>query len=103
MTGGCQYVHNKGCCKIGTGFHRNGVQCAERKDKNEEKKTDEVMQEMIKAYAIKIGKPDDMILRQSGGNQQKVIIAKWIGNHPEILGYEICNGNSIYKKMLLLK
>ena len=73
------------------------------KTKNEEKKTDEVMQEMIKAYAIKIGKPDDMILRLSGGNQQKVIIAKWIGNHPEILGYEICNGNSIYKKMLLLK
>lgn len=49
------------------------------------KKTDEVMQEMIKAYAIKIGKPDDMILTLSGGNQQKVVIAKWIGNHPEVL------------------
>ena len=49
------------------------------------KKTDQVMQEMIKAYAIKIGAPDDMILTLSGGNQQKVVIAKWIGNHPEVL------------------
>lgn len=65
------------------------------KTKNEEKKTDEVMQEMIKAYAIKIGKPDDMILTLSGGNQQKVVIAKWIGNHPEILGYEICSDNLV--------
>ncbi len=40
---------------------------------------------MIKAYAIKIGAPDDMILTLSGGNQQKVVIAKWIGNHPEVL------------------
>ena len=43
------------------------------------------MQKMIKAYSIKIGKPDDMILTLSGGNQQKVVIAKWISNSPEIL------------------
>lgn len=49
------------------------------------KKSDELMQKMIKAYSIKIGKPDDMILTLSGGNQQKVVIAKWIGNSPEIL------------------
>ncbi len=49
------------------------------------KKSDELMQKMIKAYSIKIGKPDDMILTLSGGNQQKVVIAKWISNSPEIL------------------
>ena len=49
------------------------------------KKADELMEKMIRAYSIKIGKPDDRILTLSGGNQQKVVIAKWIGNHPEIL------------------
>lgn len=49
------------------------------------KKSVEVMEDMIKKYAIKIGNMDDMILTLSGGNQQKVVIAKWIGNDPELL------------------
>lgn len=48
-------------------------------------KSDKLMQQAIKDYSIKIGSPDDMILTLSGGNQQKVVIAKWIANHPEIL------------------
>ena len=43
------------------------------------------MEQMIEKYSIKIGNMDDKILTLSGGNQQKVIIAKWIGNDPEIL------------------
>lgn len=43
------------------------------------------MEEMIQKYSIKIGDMDDMILTLSGGNQQKVVIAKWIGSDPEIL------------------
>lgn len=49
------------------------------------KKADRLMQKMIKSYSIKVGKADDGILTLSGGNQQKVVIAKWIGNDPEIL------------------
>ena len=49
------------------------------------KKSTELMQQMINKYSIKIGHMDHMILTLSGGNQQKVVIAKWIGNDPEIL------------------
>jgi ABC-type sugar transport system ATPase subunit len=34
---------------------------------------------------IKAANTDDGILTLSGGNQQKIVIAKWIGNKPEIL------------------
>ncbi len=43
------------------------------------------MKDMIQKYAIKAGNANDLILTLSGGNQQKVVIAKWIGNDPEIL------------------
>ena len=49
------------------------------------KKSKDLMEQMIEKYSIKIGNMDDKILTLSGGNQQKVIIAKWIGNDPEIL------------------
>lgn len=49
------------------------------------KKSNDLMEQMIEKYSIKIGNMDDKILTLSGGNQQKVIIAKWIGNDPEIL------------------
>ncbi len=49
------------------------------------KKSVELMEQMIENYGIKIGSMDDGILTLSGGNQQKVVIAKWIGNDPEIL------------------
>lgn len=48
-------------------------------------KTKALMECMIARYSIKIGGMDDGILTLSGGNQQKVVIAKWIGNDPEIL------------------
>ena len=43
------------------------------------------MEEMMQEYSIKAGNVKDPILTLSGGNQQKVIIARWIANHPEIL------------------
>ena len=50
-----------------------------------ESKSVSLMEEMINKYSIKVGGMNDMILTLSGGNQQKVVIAKWIGNDPEIL------------------
>ena len=49
------------------------------------KRADAIMKDMIQKYAIKAGNANDLILTLSGGNQQKVVIAKWIGNDPEIL------------------
>lgn len=46
---------------------------------------DALMKAQMEMYKIKAGDPKDGILTLSGGNQQKVVIAKWIGNHPEIL------------------
>ena len=43
------------------------------------------MQHQIEQYHIKAANTDDGILTLSGGNQQKIVIAKWIGNKPEIL------------------
>jgi ABC-type sugar transport system, ATPase component len=50
-----------------------------------EKKSDSIMDDMVKKYAIKAGKVDNLILTLSGGNQQKVVIAKWIANNPKVL------------------
>lgn len=49
------------------------------------KKVKDTMNQMLKDYLIKVGHVEDPILTLSGGNQQKVVIAKWIGNNPEIL------------------
>lgn len=50
-----------------------------------EKKSRAIMDEMVKSYSIKADDADNSIMTLSGGNQQKVIIARWIANHPEIL------------------
>lgn len=50
-----------------------------------EKKSRMIMEEMKKSYSIKADDVDNSIMTLSGGNQQKVIIARWIANHPEIL------------------
>ncbi|MCB1495104.1 MAG: sugar ABC transporter ATP-binding protein [Bauldia sp.] len=40
---------------------------------------------MIEKLRIKIGNPDDAVATLSGGNQQKVVIAKWLLTGPRIL------------------
>lgn len=50
-----------------------------------EKKSRAIMEEMKKNYSIKVDDVENSIMTLSGGNQQKVIIARWIANHPEIL------------------
>ena len=35
--------------------------------------------------AVKIGKPEDAIATLSGGNQQRVVLAKWLATNPKVL------------------
>ncbi|WP_374632877.1 sugar ABC transporter ATP-binding protein [Paracoccus sp. (in: a-proteobacteria)] len=39
----------------------------------------------VKRLGIKIGRPDNAISTLSGGNQQKVVIAKWLATDPKVL------------------
>ena len=48
-------------------------------------RADKLMREMTAKYAIKYGNASDSIMTLSGGNQQKVIIARWIASQPEVL------------------
>lgn len=44
-----------------------------------------LMDEMMEKYRIKAGDVNHSVMSLSGGNQQKVVIARWISNHPKIL------------------
>ena len=46
------------------------------------------MQEQIKNLAIKLESPDNLITSLSGGNQQKVVLAKWLNADPDILIFD---------------
>lgn len=39
----------------------------------------------IEEFAIKIGRPEDPISTLSGGNQQRVVLAKWLATNPRVL------------------
>ena len=39
----------------------------------------------VEKLGIKIGLPDDAISTLSGGNQQKVVLAKWLATEPKVL------------------
>jgi ribose transport system ATP-binding protein len=42
-------------------------------------------QEIIRKFSIKVADPAMSVSRLSGGNQQKVVIGKWLGTDPDIL------------------
>jgi simple sugar transport system ATP-binding protein len=48
-------------------------------------KKENVVAHWISALGVKIGKPEDPIRTLSGGNQQRVAIAKWLAIGPKIL------------------
>ena len=39
----------------------------------------------VTEFAIKIGQPEDAISTLSGGNQQRVVLAKWLATSPKVL------------------
>lgn len=70
----------------------------------DERKKNELVQEWVKDLDIKITHPDNPLSTLSGGNQQKVVLAKWILTRPKVLildsptvGVDIGAKDSIYK------
>lgn len=66
----------------------------------------EAVQDAIAKLQIKIGAPSDAVATLSGGNQQKVIIAKWLMTDPDIIllndptrGIDVGTKQEIYRLM----
>ncbi len=49
------------------------------------RKKDGLVAHWIRELAIKIGKPSDAVSTLSGGNQQRVVLAKWLATGPKLL------------------
>lgn len=49
------------------------------------KKRNALIQDWIQQLAVKIGKPDDAVSTLSGGNQQRIVLAKWLATNPKLL------------------
>ena len=72
----------------------------------DKKKEARVAQEYVEALATKTPGVDQLVVNLSGGNQQKVVIAKWLTRDSEILifdeptrGIDVGAKNEIYKLM----
>jgi simple sugar transport system ATP-binding protein len=58
----------------------------------------------VEEFAIKIGRPTDAVSTLSGGNQQRVVLAKWLATSPKVLildcptvGVDVGARDGIYK------
>ena len=66
----------------------------------------QVVEDAIAKLQIKIGSPQDAVATLSGGNQQKVVIAKWLMTDPEVIllndptrGIDVGTKQEIYRLM----
>jgi simple sugar transport system ATP-binding protein len=55
----------------------NGLISRQRKDT--------LVHKWLQDLAVKLGKPEDAIATLSGGNQQRVVLAKWLATKPKVL------------------
>jgi ribose transport system ATP-binding protein len=51
----------------------------------DDRKGRSLARDLIERFSIKVADPDRPVRRLSGGNQQKVVIAKWLGTDPAVL------------------
>ncbi|HEV7727970.1 MAG: monosaccharide transporter ATP-binding protein family [Modestobacter sp.] len=51
----------------------------------DDRKGRSLARDLIERFSIKVADPDRPVRRLSGGNQQKVVIAKWLGTEPAVL------------------
>ena len=65
--------------------------------------------EGLRKLQIKIGRPEDPVATLSGGNQQKVVIAKWLMVHPDLIllndptrGIDVGTKQELYRLMRAL-
>ncbi len=49
------------------------------------KREDAIISNAVRSLAIKMASPDVAIATLSGGNQQKVVLARWLARHPRLL------------------
>lgn len=74
-----------GCLSIEDNTAISSYQNYTKIGKIDKKKVDSVVKESIAKLRIKTPSSKTTILSLSGGNQQKVIIARWLANNPEVL------------------
>ena len=77
--------------------------------KNDRAKEKSIVSDFIKRLSIKTPSAEQLVVNLSGGNQQKIVIAKWLATKPKVLildeptrGVDVLAKSEIYSIMSML-